>query len=461
VAAILSLAVGVGFAQGDADAGAGDGKKPKKEQLAKIQETQASQKTQTVQTTLRLMTYNIHHGEGTDGKFDLERIAELIKAQRPDLVAIQEVDVKTKRSSGIDQAAELGRLTGMHYAFGKFMDYSDGDYGQMVLSKFPIKNARNLALPDGPEPRTALAVEVEIPIKPGRKSATPGVSKAGAKKKTAGAITGASIGVRSKDKKKRADEPTPEEPERKAKEALKQIEEARENLLAVTEALGAGKERTAKEFRALLQEGLEIEQQLNEQVERMAESRSSVTEESKTERTLAAERALADLEQQVKAQEKLVEESREKMLKLMAESGIIDLAATAPADTDDKAAPTTQKLIFVGNHFYATEGERAAQAERLIKHLEPEIAAGTPIILAGDFNSTPGSKPMDILGKIWIDPTDGKDRRTWPSGLPKVEIDYILYFPRERFKFVKSKVPPEKVASDHRPVVTVLKLIGE
>ena len=41
---------------------------------------------------LRLVAYNIHHGEGMDGKLDLERIARVIAAEKPDLVALQEVD---------------------------------------------------------------------------------------------------------------------------------------------------------------------------------------------------------------------------------------------------------------------------------------------------------------------------------------------------------------------------------
>ena len=65
---------------------------------------------------------------------------------------------------------------------------------------------------------------------------------------------------------------------------------------------------------------------------------------------------------------------------------------------------------------------------------------------------------MLILGKNWIDPTVRKDDRTWPSVRPKVEIDHILYTPADRLNFLKSKVIVEKVASDHRPVMTVLML---
>src|SRR3990172_3828554 len=79
---------------------------------------------------VRVLTYNIHHGEGTDGRIDLARIAAVIQRLAPDVVALQEVDKLTSRSEGVDQAAELGRLTKLHAAFGKAMDYAGGEYGQ-------------------------------------------------------------------------------------------------------------------------------------------------------------------------------------------------------------------------------------------------------------------------------------------------------------------------------------------
>src|SRR5215510_5239404 len=52
--------------------------------------------------TFRVMTYNIHHGEGLDDKVDLLRIAQLIKEQRTDIVALQEVDKGTERTQKRD-----------------------------------------------------------------------------------------------------------------------------------------------------------------------------------------------------------------------------------------------------------------------------------------------------------------------------------------------------------------------
>jgi len=111
---------------------------------------------------LHVMTYNIHHGEGTDGKFDLERIARVIRAQEPDLVALQEVDVKTRRSGGVDQAAELGRLTGMRVSFGRAIDYEGGQYGQAILSRVPLEDFKLHVLPGDPqrEQRAAVASHV-------------------------------------------------------------------------------------------------------------------------------------------------------------------------------------------------------------------------------------------------------------------------------------------------------------
>ncbi|MBP7935447.1 MAG: endonuclease/exonuclease/phosphatase family protein [Phycisphaerae bacterium] len=115
---------------------------------------------------LRVVTYNILHGAGPDKKLDLGRTAEVIRRLSPDLVALQEVDKGTRRSGGVDEAAELGGLTGMHAAFGKAMDFDGGQYGDAVLSRFPIERTVGHALPHSKdrEPRQALEVHVSVPV---------------------------------------------------------------------------------------------------------------------------------------------------------------------------------------------------------------------------------------------------------------------------------------------------------
>ncbi len=98
----------------------------------------------SVRHTIRVMTYNIHHGEGTDGKLDLERIAKLIRQQQADIVALQEVDRGVERTARRDLIVELAALTKMSYAFGKNIDYQGGDYGNAILSRFPIVKQQNL-----------------------------------------------------------------------------------------------------------------------------------------------------------------------------------------------------------------------------------------------------------------------------------------------------------------------------
>ena len=104
---------------------------------------------------IRVLSYNIHHGEGLDGKLDLERIARVIKSASPDLVSLQEVDNRTTRSKGVDQAKELARLTGMKYAYGPSMDFDGGKYGNAILTKFILAESTTIPLPGDPRPAGA------------------------------------------------------------------------------------------------------------------------------------------------------------------------------------------------------------------------------------------------------------------------------------------------------------------
>ena len=54
--------------------------------------------------TVRLMTYNVHRCVGVDRKLDIDRVADVIAACRPDVVALQELDVGRARTRGVDQA---------------------------------------------------------------------------------------------------------------------------------------------------------------------------------------------------------------------------------------------------------------------------------------------------------------------------------------------------------------------
>ena len=111
---------------------------------------------------LTVLSYNIHHGEGTDGVFDLERLAAIVRDSGADLVALQEVDVGTRRADGVDQAQELARLTGMEVAFGEAIPFSGGSYGDAVLSRWPLLAEEAHLLPALPEHERRVAVSVTV-----------------------------------------------------------------------------------------------------------------------------------------------------------------------------------------------------------------------------------------------------------------------------------------------------------
>jgi len=108
---------------------------------------------------LRVGSYNIRHGQGLDDRLDLERTAAVLRRLDCDLVSVQEVDVGCCRSGGVDQAAELGRLTGMTALFAPAIAFQGGLYGHAVLSRLPVSSWLAMPLP-GQEPRCVVAVDV-------------------------------------------------------------------------------------------------------------------------------------------------------------------------------------------------------------------------------------------------------------------------------------------------------------
>jgi len=114
---------------------------------------------------VRVLTFNIFHGATTKGDFNLDLIAKVIKDANPDLVALQEVDFKTKRAKNYDLATEFGWRTKMASLFAKAMNFDGGEYGDAILSKYSFINSFKQPLPytKKHEPRVALAVTTILP----------------------------------------------------------------------------------------------------------------------------------------------------------------------------------------------------------------------------------------------------------------------------------------------------------
>lgn len=144
---------------------------------------------------VRVMTYNIKHGQGNDDceddgtpdgrslgtpegtpsaaqcDVDLDRTADVIASLESDIVALQEVDRSWARSGGVDQPTELVQALDVNACFGANLDHQPDEhadephqYGTLILSTYPILSCDNILLPtsEGWEQRGVLDVRVEI-----------------------------------------------------------------------------------------------------------------------------------------------------------------------------------------------------------------------------------------------------------------------------------------------------------
>jgi endonuclease/exonuclease/phosphatase family metal-dependent hydrolase len=123
-------------------------------------------------TALKTLTFNIHHGVGVDGRLDLERVARTIEASGADVVGLQEVDrYFDARSDWVDQPAWLAARLQLNHVFAANLDWDPPEpgkprrqYGNLVMSKYPIVDCRNTLLPlrPGSEQRGLLEAALDV-----------------------------------------------------------------------------------------------------------------------------------------------------------------------------------------------------------------------------------------------------------------------------------------------------------
>src|ERR1700722_12238684 len=115
----------------------------------------------------RILTYNVHRCIGTDRRLDVGRIADVIAAQSPDIVALQEVDVRRARTGGVDQAHAIAEQLGMVSRFNVTVRVEEERYGDAILTALPERLVKAGPLPGyAPmlrlEPRGALWVAIDV-----------------------------------------------------------------------------------------------------------------------------------------------------------------------------------------------------------------------------------------------------------------------------------------------------------
>ena len=118
---------------------------------------------------VRIVTYNIHSCIGLDGRLSPSRISRVLAMTAPDVVALQEVDVRRDRSGLAHQAELIAHALQMELDFHPSFEIEDGQYGNAILSRFPMQRRQAAALPrlsNRHEARAALWVEIEVAGRP-------------------------------------------------------------------------------------------------------------------------------------------------------------------------------------------------------------------------------------------------------------------------------------------------------
>jgi len=107
---------------------------------------------------LRVVSYNIHCGIGWDGRFNEQRILDVLREIDGDVIALQEVE---SRAAGVDMLAWLAEGLGFHAIAGTTLLHPDGNYGNGLLTRCPVLCSKILDLSfESREPRGAIAADL-------------------------------------------------------------------------------------------------------------------------------------------------------------------------------------------------------------------------------------------------------------------------------------------------------------
>lgn len=123
--------------------------------------------------------------------------------------------------------------------------------------------------------------------------------------------------------------------------------------------------------------------------------------------------------------------------------------------------PSGDTIAFVGTHLdhLKDEKDRVAQAKKINQVFSLNKY---PTILAGDLNAIPGSTPINILEEMWSSSYDKKKPKpTFPSDNPTKKIDYVMFYPKYRWRVLETEVIQDSIASDHCAYVVSIELLVE
>lgn len=114
---------------------------------------------------MRVVTWNVHACVGGDGRFDPDRVLSILRGLSPDIVLLQELDLRQRLSGGLDVFAFFEAHLGGHAAAARTITTTSGDYGHTILSRWPLRHPRvhDISVA-GREPRAIIDVEATSPF---------------------------------------------------------------------------------------------------------------------------------------------------------------------------------------------------------------------------------------------------------------------------------------------------------
>jgi endonuclease/exonuclease/phosphatase family metal-dependent hydrolase len=107
---------------------------------------------------LRIGTWNIRAAQSAP----VDVLAAEIRAMEVDVLALQEVDVRTRRGGFVDEPAELATALGLNYVFAASIKWDEGHYGLAVLSRWPLVSVERHRLSSTPEAEPRIVLDVTV-----------------------------------------------------------------------------------------------------------------------------------------------------------------------------------------------------------------------------------------------------------------------------------------------------------
>ena len=107
---------------------------------------------------LRIGTWNIRAAQSAP----VEMLAAEIRAMQVDVIALQEVDVRTKRGSFVDEPTELATMLDMQYVFAASIKWDEGHYGLGLLSRWPLISVERHRVSSTPEAEPRIVLDVTV-----------------------------------------------------------------------------------------------------------------------------------------------------------------------------------------------------------------------------------------------------------------------------------------------------------